>query len=254
MELRLDGKVALVTGGSRGIGKAIATTFAKAGARVMIVSRKAEPLEAAAAEIDAESGTTSCHWFVANTGSSDAAVQATQATLEQLGGLDILVNNAATNPYAGPMIDVDLGRWDKTIQVNLTAPLMWSQAAWQASMKDHGGVIINISSVGAKMTSESIGVYDLTKSALLKMTEQLGAELGPKVRVNAICPGLIKTDFARFLWEGEAGDKIANSYPLKRLGETDDIAQAALYLASDSASWMTGQHLVLDGGGLVSFQ
>lgn len=254
MELRLDNQVALITGGSRGIGKSMATTFAKAGAKVMIVSRKAEALEEAANEINEAVGTAACTWFAANTGDPEAPATAVNETLERLGRLDVLVNNAATNPYAGPMIDVDLGRWDKTIQVNLTAPLMWSQAAWRATMQENGGAIINISSVGAMMTSEAIGVYDMTKSALIHVTEQLAAELGPKVRVNAICPGLIKTDFARFLWEGEAGDKIANSYPLKRLGETNDVANAALYLASEASSWMTGQHLVLDGGGLVSFR
>ena len=112
----------------------------------------------------------------------------------------------------------------------------------------------HLSSVGGLMTSPVLGVYDLTKSAMIHMTEQLGAELGPKVRVNAICPGLIKTDFARMLWEGEAGDQVAQNYPLKRLGETWDIANAALFLASDAGSWMTGQHIVLDGGGLVSFR
>ncbi len=253
MELRLDDKVALITGGSRGIGKQIATTFAAAGARVMIVARKAEALEAAAADIDADSGTTGCQWMVANTGADEAAETAVAATIERLGGLDVLVNNAATNPYAGPMIDVDMGRWQKTIDVNLTAPLVWTQAAWNAAMQDTGGVVINISSVGGLMTSPVLGVYDLTKSALIHMTQQLGAELGPKVRVNAICPGLIKTDFARMLWEGPAGEAVAQQYPLKRLGEVEDIANAALYLASDAGSWMTGQHMVLDGGGLVSF-
>lgn len=253
MELRLDGKTALVTGGSRGIGKEIATTFAAAGAQVMIVARKADVLEQAAADIDEASGTSGCQWMVGNTGNADTAESIVADTIERLGAVDILVNNAATNPYAGPMIDVDLGRWDKTIAVNLTGPLLLTQAAWRAWMQEHGGVVINISSVGGLMTSSVLGVYDLTKSALIHMTEQLGAELGPKVRVNAICPGLIKTDFARLLWEGEAGDRVAQQYPLKRLGETSDIAAAALYLAADSASWMTGQHLVLDGGGLVAF-
>lgn len=248
MDLRLDDKVALVTGGSRGIGKAIATAYAEAGARVMIVSRKPETLESAAAEIG-----HGCEWMSANTGDPDAAEKAIDATIERLGGLHILVNNAATNPYAGPMIDVDLGRWEKTIQVNLTAPLLWTQLAWRKAMQEHGGVVINISSVGGLSTNAVLGVYDLTKSALLHMTEQLGAELGPQVRVNAICPGLIKTDFARILWEGERGDEVAQMYPLKRLGEPEDIAAAALYLASDAGSWMTGQRIVLDGGGLVSF-
>lgn len=253
MEQRLDGKVALVTGGSRGIGKQIATTFAAAGATVMIAARKAEALEAAAAEIDEASGTSGCQWMVTNTGHPDAAEAVVRETIERLGSVDILVNNAATNPYAGPMIDVDLGRWDKTIAVNLTGPLLLIQAAWNQWMKENGGVVINISSVGGLMTSQALGVYDLTKSGLIHMTQQLGAELGPQVRVNAICPGLIKTDFARLLWEGERGEQVAQSYPLKRLGEVEDIANAALFLASDAGSWMTGQHIVLDGGGLVSF-
>lgn len=261
MELRLDNKVALITGGSRGIGLEMAKTFIRAGADVMIVSRKADALEEASALVNAVAGGVAeersspprCAWFAANTGEPESASKAIAATVQEFGALDILINNAATNPYAGPMIDVDLGRWNKTIQVNLTAPLFWSQEAWRATMQANGGVIVNISSVGAKMTSESLGVYDLTKAALLHMTEQLGAELGPGVRVNAICPGLIKTDFARVLWEGDRGNQVANSYPLKRLGETSDIANAALYLACDASSWMTGQHLTLDGGGLVSF-
>lgn len=249
MDMRIDGKRALVTGGSRGIGKAIATAFAQAGADVMIVSRKADALEQAAAEIG-----HGCQWHAAHTGDPDAAAAAVDATIERLGGVDILVNNAATNPYAGPMIDVDLARWEKTLQVNLTAPLLWTQLCWQRHMQQHGGVVINISSVGGLTTNAVLGVYDLTKSALIHMTEQLGAELGPKVRVNAICPGLIKTDFARMLWEGERGDEVAQAYPLKRLGEPEDVAAAALFLASDAGSWITGQRLVLDGGGLVAFK
>jgi NAD(P)-dependent dehydrogenase (short-subunit alcohol dehydrogenase family) len=140
MDLRLDDKVALITGGSRGIGKAIATEMAASGARVMIVSRKADALEQAAAEIG-----NGCEWIAGNTGDESTADEAIAATIERFGGLDILVNNAATNPYAGPMIDVDIPRWDKTILVNLTAPLFWTQKAWNARMKDHGGVVINIS-------------------------------------------------------------------------------------------------------------
>ncbi len=253
MELRLDERTALITGGSRGIGKQIATTFAEAGAQVMIVSRKAEVLEQAAAEIDAASGTKGCQWMVGNTGHPESAELVVAETIERLGAVDVLVNNAATNPYAGPMIDVDLPRWDKTIAVNLTGPLLLTQAAWRSWMKDNGGVVLNISSVGGLSTNAVLGVYDLTKSALIHMTQQLGAELGPGVRVNAICPGLVKTDFARLLWEGDRGAEVADGYPLKRLGEVTDIANAALYLASEAGSWITGQHLVLDGGGLVAF-
>lgn len=247
MELRLDGKAALVTGGSRGIGKSIATAFAAAGARVMIASRKADALEAAAADIG-----HGCEWVVANTGDPEAAEVAVTATIERLGSLDVLVNNAAANPYAGPTIDVDLARWDKTLLVNLTGPLVWTQLAWRHWMEANGGAVINISSVGGLKTSEMLGVYGVTKAALIHLTEQLASELGPQVRVNAICPGLIKTDFARALWEGERGAEVAEGYPLKRLGEPEDIAAAALYLAGDSGSWITGQHLVLDGGGLMT--
>jgi len=249
MDLRLDGKTALITGGSRGIGKGIATAMAESGAQVMIVSRKADACEEAAAEIG-----HGCVWEAGNTGSHDDAERVIDACIARLGGVDILVNNAATNPYAGPTIDVDLGRWEKTIQVNLTAPLLWTQLVWQKYMKEHGGVVINISSVGGLSTNPMLGVYDVTKAALIHLTKQLAPELGPKVRVNAICPGLIKTDFARMLWEGDRGAEVAKMYPLDRLGEVEDIAAAAVWLAADSGSWITGQAIVLDGGGLVSFR
>ncbi len=249
MDLRLDGKTALITGGSRGIGKAIAATFAEAGARVMITSRKADACEEAAAEIG-----HGCIWEAGHVGSTDDAERVIEACLARLGGVEILVNNAGTNPYAGPTIDVDLGRWNKTFAVNLTAPLFWTQLAWRRHMQEHGGVVINISSVGGLSTNRMLGVYDVTKAALIHLTKQLAPELGPKVRVNAICPGLIKTDFARMLWEGDRGDEVAAMYPLGRLGEVDDIAAAALWLAADSGSWVTGQAIVLDGGGLVQFR
>jgi len=249
MELRLDGKVALVTGGSRGIGLQIARVYAEAGAKVMITSRKAEACEKAAASIDGEVA-----WAPSNVGKLDDAERVIDATLDRFGALDILVNNAATNPYAGPAIDVDLPRWEKTISVNLTAPMFWTQLAWRRAMKKGGGVVINLSSVGGLATSPILGVYDVTKAALIHLTMQLAAELAPQVRVNAIAPGLIKTDFARVLWDEGRGEKVAKAYPLGRLGETQDIAGAALFLASESGSWITGQTLVLDGGGLVAFK
>lgn len=248
MEMRLDGKVALVTGGSRGIGRGIATSFAQAGATVMIVSRKAETLEEAAAEIG-----HGCQWISANVGDPSAAESTVADTIERLGSLDILVNNAATNPYAGPMIDVDLPRLEKTMQVNVTAPLIWTQMAWNAWMSEHGGTVVNIASVGALKTNRILGVYGMSKAALVFQSRQLAAELAPKVRVNTILPGLIKTDFARVLWEGERGAEVAEGYPLKRLGEPADIAAAALFLASDASSWITGQEFVLDGGGIINF-
>ena len=248
MDLRLDGKTAIVTGGSRGIGKAIAKAFAAAGANVMITARKAETLQQTATEIGA-----GVAWFAGHAGEPDSADACVRATLERFGRIDILVNNAATNPYAGPLIDVDVPRFDKTVQVNLRGPLVWTQCAWRQWMKEHGGVVINISSVGGLATNSLLGLYNVTKAALIHMTKQLAAELGPKVRVNAIAPGLIRTDFAKVLWEGERGAQVAQVYPLKRLGEPEDVAAAAVYLAADSASWITGHTIVLDGGGIIAF-
>ncbi len=247
MDLRLDGKTALVTGGSRGIGKAIAKSFVDSGARVMITSRKAESCEATANEIG-------CDYEAGHVGKPEDAERVVDACLERLGGVDILVNNAATNPYAGPTIDVDVPRWNKTLEVNLTAPLMWSQLTWNKWQKQNpGGSIINISSVGGLSTNPALGVYDVTKAALIHLTKQLAAELAPNVRVNALAPGLVKTDFAKYLWEDGKGDEVAEIYPLKRLGEPEDIASAATWLAADSGRWITGQTIVLDGGGLIAF-
>jgi NAD(P)-dependent dehydrogenase (short-subunit alcohol dehydrogenase family) len=248
MDLRLDGKTAIVTGGSRGIGKAIAKAFAAAGANVMITARKAETLQQTATEIGA-----GVAWVAGHAGEPDSADACVRTTLERFGRLDILVNNAATNPYAGPLIDVDVPRFDKTVQVNLRGPLVWTQCAWRLWMKEQGGVVINISSVGGLATSSLLGLYNVTKAGLIHMTKQLAAELGPQVRVNAIAPGLIRTDFAKVLWEGERGAQVAQVYPLKRLGEPEDVAAAAVYLAADSASWITGHTLVLDGGGIIAF-
>jgi len=249
MEMRLDGKVALVTGGSRGIGKSIAETFVQAGAQVMITSRKAEACEAAAKEIG-----EGAHFEAGHIGHEEDAQRVIEATMDRLGRVDILVNNAATNPYAGPIIQIDRARWDKTFSTNLTAPLFWTQRVWNRWMKENGGSIINIASVGGYGTSPILGVYDITKAALIHMTKQLAAELAPGVRVNALAPGLVKTDFAKALWEDGKGDEIAKAYPLERLGEVEDVAGAALFLAAETSRWITGQSWVLDGGGLIGFK
>ena len=248
MEIRLDGKVALVTGGSRGIGKAIAKTFVEAGAEVMITSRSAEACEQAAQEIG-----VGAHAEAGHIGRDADAERVIEATMERLGRIDVLVNNAATNPYAGPMIDVDRARWDKTFEINLTAPMFWSQRVWHRWMRQNGGSILNISSVGGLSTSPMLGVYDVTKAAMIHMTKQLAAELAPGVRVNALAPGLVKTDFARALWEGGKGAEVEQAYPLHRLGEVEDVAGAALFLTAETGRWITGQTWALDGGGLIAF-
>jgi NAD(P)-dependent dehydrogenase (short-subunit alcohol dehydrogenase family) len=247
VQIDLTGKVALVTGASRGIGRAIAETYARAGAKVMISSRKEDALRAVADGLpDGE-----IEVFAANAGDPEAAAACVAATVERLGGLDILVNNAATNPYMGPAVDIDLPRWDKTFQVNLRGLHVWTQEAWRQSMQEHGGAIVNISSVGGFSVEGGIGVYNVTKAALIHLTKTMASELGPGVRVNAIAPGLVKTDMARALWEvNEAA--IARRTPLGRLGVPEDIANAALFLASDLAGWITGHTLVVDGGALVA--
>jgi NAD(P)-dependent dehydrogenase (short-subunit alcohol dehydrogenase family) len=248
VELRMDGKAAVVTGGSKGIGKGIAKAFAEAGGQVLITARKPDTLESAAAELG-----PNVSWTTGHTGRPEDGERVIAECIERYGSCDVLVNNAATNPHAGLLIEAPLSAWDKTVEVNLRGPLAWSQAVWKAWMKDHSGCsIINIASVGGYKTSPTLGLYAVLKAALIHMTKQLAAELAPNVRVNAIAPAVIKTDFARILWEGERGEKTAKTYPLQRLGEPVDIGEAALYLAA-GASWMTGQTLVLDGGGLISF-
>ena len=246
MELRLDGKVALVTGASRGIGKAIAAAYAEAGAQVMLSSRKPEGLEKAAADMSGEVA-----WFAANSGDPEAAQACIDATVERFGGIDILVNNAAANPFMGPLMKIEPSHMDKIHQVNQRALIIWTQCAWRAALKERGGSVINVSSIGGMSSGQSaIAYYDISKAAVIQMTRKLAAELAPKVRVNAIAPGLVKTDFARALWEpNEEG--IARVTPLRRLGEPEDIANGALFLASDAASWVTGTTMVIDGGALL---
>ncbi|MFZ9928474.1 MAG: SDR family oxidoreductase [Ilumatobacteraceae bacterium] len=241
MEISLRGKTAIVTGASRGIGKAIAKSFVEAGAKVMLTSRKLDALQAAANEMDGETDV-----FAANAGEIDQAQACVDETMKRFGKIDILVNNAATNPYYGQTLGVDSARFDKTFQVNLKGPLFWSQAVWNASMQNNPGVILNIASVGGLRAEHGLGVYNLTKAAVIHLTSQLACELG-KTRVVGIAPGLVKTLFASVLIEN-VGDKLASALPTKRLGEPQDIANLALFLCSDLASWITGETYVIDGG------
>ena len=212
--------MALVTGGSRGIGKAVAARLSEAGARVMLSSRKPEGLAEAAASIGPDVA-----WFATDAADRAGAAGCVQACLDTFGGLDVLVNNAGTSPYFGPLMDLDEARRQKTLQVNLEAMLVWTQLAWKAAMSSGGGSVVNMASIGGLTVEPSIGWYDVTKAAAIHLTRHLALELGPKVRVNAVAPGLVRTRFSRGLWEASE-DRIAARLPLRRLGEPDDVAKA----------------------------
>ena len=238
----LEGKTAVITGASRGIGLAMAGRFLGAGANVMLCSRKADDLaEATAGLIAGGADPAKVAWQAAHVGEAAQAQACLAETVERFGGLDVLVNNAGTNPYFGPMIDIDVPRAQKTFEVNQLAVVMWTSYAVKAGLR---GSVINVASIGGLGVEPGIGWYNVTKAAVLHITRQLAFELAPDIRVNALAPGLVKTP----LWEGPGEERVAAHIPLRRLGLPDDIAAAALFLASDAASWITGQTLVVDGG------
>ena len=243
MDKDFEGRVALITGGTRGIGLGIAQELVNRGARVIVTARKQEELDKVVAELGDDV-------VAAARGSADdEAHQAAAVALaiERFGRLDHLVNNAAVNPQYGPLVDAELSAVRKVFEVNVTATLAWVQQAWRAWLKDNGGSILNVASVGGIRAGAPIGAYNASKAALIHLTRQLGVELGPTVRVNAIAPAVVKTTFAKALYEGREDD-VAQAYPLKRLGVPEDTAKAAAFLLSDDASWITGETLVVDGG------
>jgi NAD(P)-dependent dehydrogenase (short-subunit alcohol dehydrogenase family) len=240
--LDLDGRVAIVTGASRGIGLAIGQALAGAGADVVLTARSAEAAEAAAATIGERALGVAAH------ATSDAAARAcVDGTIERFGRVDILVNNAGTNPAYGLLVDMDHERFAKTVDVNLWAPILWTGLVWHAWMKEHGGTIINTASVGGLLVDPLLGVYDATKAALIHTTAHMAAEMGPGVRVNAVAPGIVRTRLSEALWK-EHEEEATRGMALGRLGEPEDVASAVAFLASDAASWITGETLVVDGG------
>jgi NAD(P)-dependent dehydrogenase (short-subunit alcohol dehydrogenase family) len=237
-------RVAIITGASRGIGFGIAKTLVERGAKVCITARKADALEAAVNELGGPDVAIAVPGKADDTAHQDEAIA---KTVEAFGRLDYLVNNTGINPVYGPVLDIEPEAAAKILGVNVLAPLAWTKRARDAWMGEHGGAVVNVASVAGLGASPGIGLYGVSKAALIRLTIELGVELGPKIRVNAVAPAVVKTKFATALYEGRE-EEVAAGYPLKRLGVPSDIAGAVAFLLSDDAGWITGQTIVLDGG------
>lgn len=243
MEIRVDGKVAIVTGASRGIGEAIVRELLQSGAAgVVITGRREETLRELAGELG-----TNVLPVAGSVGDETHVADACAQALERFGRIDFLVNNAGTNPAGGQLMDVDMGAVDKTWDVNLRAPLVWSRHVWHAWMKANGGAIVSTGSVGGFAPSPLIGAYNVSKAALHHLTRQLAYELAPDVRVNAVAAALVKTRLSSMVWSRDE-QKAADFHPLRRLGTPEDVARATVFLLSDQASWITGVVMPVDGG------
>jgi len=240
----LAGKVAVVTGASRGIGLGIAQRLVAEGARVVLTARRPDALDEAVATLG---GPEHAVAVAGKADDPDHRAETVARAVETFGSLDLLVNNAGINPVAGPLIDLDLGAARKIVEVNALGALAWTQAAHHVWMREHGGSVVNVSSVSGVRPAPMIAMYGASKAMLISLTESLAVELGPAVRVNAVAPAVVKTSFASLLFEGRE-EEVASAYPLRRLGVPEDVAGMVAFLLSDDASWITGQTVVLDGG------
>jgi NAD(P)-dependent dehydrogenase (short-subunit alcohol dehydrogenase family) len=239
----MTSKAAIVTGASRGIGLAIAQALVARGDRVCITGRNADTLAEAVEALGKEQAIAVAGKAHDPAHQADAIAQ----TMDAFGRIDYLVNNVGTNPVFGPVLDLDTDVIRKILDINLVSAFAWTQRAHRAWMGEHGGAIVNVSSAGGLRPAPGLGIYGMSKAALIYLTEQLAVELGPTVRVNAVAPAIVKTKFARALYEGRE-DQVAQGYPAGRLGVPEDVGAAVAFLLSDQAGWITGQTMVLDGG------
>ncbi|MCW2816216.1 MAG: 3-oxoacyl-ACP reductase [Nocardioides sp.] len=240
----LTGKTAIVTGASRGIGLGVAQRLVDEGARVVITARKPEALAEA---VETLGGSEHALGIAGNAADPVHRRETVAAAIETFGSLDFLVNNTGINPAFGMLMDLDLDAARKIMDVNVVAALAWTQEAFHARMKEHGGAVVNVSSLSGVRPAPFIAFYGASKAALINLTETLAQELAPAIRVNAVAPAVVKTKFAEALYVGREEEASA-VYPMKRLGETDDIGSLVAFLLSDEASWLTGQTVVADGG------
>jgi len=242
---KLEGKTAIITGASKGIGKAIAQALADAGAKVVVSSRKQEAVEVVAAEIGEQALAVA-----ANAGSTEDLQHLVDQTLDQFGGIDIVVNNAAANPVFGPVEDTEAWAYDKIMEVNVKGPFELCKLALPIMKERGGGAILNISSVGGLSPEHQLGIYSVSKAALISLTKVMAREWGQHgVRANAICPGLIKTKFSQALWSNEKILKYTLAQlPLPRIGTVEEVAGLALFLASPASAYCTGGVYTADGG------
>ncbi|WP_460063204.1 SDR family oxidoreductase [Streptomyces sp. YKOK-I1] len=247
MTVELSGKVALVTGASRGIGYGVAEALVARGDRVCITGRNEDALKEAVEQLGADR-------VIGVAGKAhdlDHQTAAVEATMAAFGRVDYLVNNAGTNPVFGPIADLDLEVARKVFETNVVSALGFAQKTWHAWQKDNGGAIVNIASLAGLSASPFIGAYGISKAAMINLTQQLAHEFAPRVRVNAIAPAVVKTKFAQALYEGREAEAAAG-YPLGRLGVPSDIGGTAAFLTSEQSDWITGQTLVVDGGILLN--
>jgi NAD(P)-dependent dehydrogenase (short-subunit alcohol dehydrogenase family) len=242
----LEGRTALVTGGSRGIGLAIAQSLVARGARVVVTGRKPDALAEA---VSALGGSEVAVGVAGNAGDAEHRAEAVRTAVDTFGSLEMLVGNVGINPVYGPLVDLSLDGFRKILDTNVVGTLGLVQEAWRAWMAEHGGSVLVVASVAGLKASPMIGGYGVSKAALVNLVTQLAVELGPTVRVNAVAPAVVKTRFAGALYEGREAE-VAAEYPAGRLGTPEDVGEAAAYLLGDGAGWVTGQTLVLDGGRL----